>query len=63
MLEQEQATRPSATLQRLVQEVQARRLLMRERVRQLAGAEPVDNGLRPVCLFGPLYRLFSDLRG
>ncbi len=61
MLDQEQTTRPSPTLHRLVQEVQARRLLMRERVRQLDCAESAEKG-HPVRRVGPLYRLFSDLR-
>ena len=62
MPDQEQPRNPSPSLQRLTQEVQARRLLMRERLRQIATAERADTELRPLRQVAPLYRLFSEVR-
>ena len=61
MPDHEQPSNPSPRLQRLTQEVQARRLLMRERLRQIPTAERADTELRPLRQVAPLYRLFSEV--
>ena len=58
MLDREQATVPSPKLQRLTDEIRTSRLLMRERIRQAAGAEPAAS--RRLL---SLHRLLYDLRG
>jgi hypothetical protein len=60
MLEQQQAPVPSPKLQRLTEEIRTSRLLMRERIRQAAGAAPAAS---PVRRLVSLRRLFYDLRG
>ena len=61
MRDQDQAATPSRSLQRLAEEVRASRLLMRQRLSQVSGAEPGDQGTGPSGQLRPLSRLFADL--
>lgn len=58
MGDQDQATTPSPSLERLAEEVRTSRLLMRRRLHQVSADEPADRGTGQLR---PLARLFADL--
>ena len=54
-------TPPRSLQRRLAEEVQASRLLMRERLSEARRVEPADRETGPSGKLGPLSRIFADL--